>query len=80
MQPTVVCSISDQGYGIAHADQLKLFRRFQRLTVAQQPRQDGIGLGLVFVKTVVERHHGQISFTSKVGQGTTFTIELPRSN
>lgn len=38
------------------------------------------GLGLVPVKTVIERHRGQIGFTSKVGQGTTFTIELPRSN
>lgn len=80
VQPSVVCSISDQGYGIAHADQLKLFRRFQRFNVAQQAPQDGVGLGLVFVKTVIERHHGQISFSSKAGQGTTFTIELPRSN
>lgn len=80
VQPTIVCSISDQGVGIAHADQLKLFRRFQRFSVARQPHQDGIGLGLVFVKTVIERHHGQIGFTSKVGAGSTFTIELPRSN
>ncbi|RJG02278.1 CHASE2 domain-containing protein [Noviherbaspirillum sedimenti] len=73
----VLCSIADQGYGIAPHDQLKLFRRFQRLELPNQPRHEGIGLGLVFVKTVVERHLGEIRFASKVGEGTTFTIVLP---
>ncbi|HCY61843.1 MAG TPA: histidine kinase [Oxalobacteraceae bacterium] len=75
--PHVLCHIADQGYGIAPHDQLKLFRRFQRLELPNQPRHEGIGLGLVFVKTVVERHLGEIRFTSKVGEGTTFTIALP---
>ncbi len=75
--PYVACDIIDQGYGIAPHDQLKLFRRFQRLELPNQPRHDGIGLGLVFVKTVVERHLGEIRFASKVGEGTTFTIVLP---
>jgi CHASE2 domain-containing sensor protein/signal transduction histidine kinase len=73
----VFCSISDQGYGIAAADQGRLFRRFQRVDVQNQPRHDGIGLGLVFVKTVVERHQGHLGFSSEVGEGTTFTIALP---
>lgn len=73
----VLCSIRDQGYGIAPGDQIKLFRRFQRVDTPNQPRHDGIGLGLVFVKTVIERHSGQISFASKVGEGTEFTIVLP---
>lgn len=76
-EPRIVCTISDQGYGIAPADQAKLFRRFQRLDAPNQPRQEGIGLGLVFIKTVIERHAGQISFASKVGEGTVFTITLP---
>ncbi|HEX7644332.1 MAG TPA: CHASE2 domain-containing protein [Burkholderiaceae bacterium] len=75
--PMAVCSIADQGYGIAQADQLRLFRRFQRIQGEGQPRQEGVGLGLVFVKTVVERHHGYIGFTSKPGEGTTFSINLP---
>jgi signal transduction histidine kinase len=73
----IVCSISDQGYGIAASDQAKLFRRFQRVDHPNQPRHEGIGLGLVFVKTVIERHHGQITFFSKVGEGTTFTLVIP---
>ena len=73
----VVLAVADQGHGIAQTDQIKLFRRFQRIHAADQPRQDGVGLGLVFVKTVVERHQGYIGFTSKVGEGTTFSITLP---
>lgn len=75
--PQILCSIADQGYGIAPADQIKIFRRFQRLEVPDQPRHDGIGLGLVFVKTVIERHAGQINFSSKIGEGTIFTLSLP---
>lgn len=75
--PTINLSVSDQGHGIAQADQIKLFRRFQRVYAADQPRQEGVGLGLVFVKTVVERHQGYIAFSSKVGEGTTFSITLP---
>lgn len=73
----IVCSVIDQGYGIEAADQSKLFRRFQRVDHPNQPRHEGIGLGLVFVKTVIERHHGQITFFSKVGEGTTFTLVIP---
>ena len=76
-QMQVVCCIRDQGYGIAAADQAKLFRRFQRVDLPNQPRHDGIGLGLVFVKTVTERHLGSIVFSSVVGEGTHFTLTLP---
>jgi signal transduction histidine kinase len=73
----VVCSIQDHGYGIAPADQDKLFQRFRRVDVPNQPRHEGVGLGLVFVKTVIERHLGDIHFHSVVGEGTTFTLTLP---
>ncbi|MES2934670.1 MAG: CHASE2 domain-containing protein [Pseudomonadota bacterium] len=77
LHPQVICDIVDQGYGIAAVDQAKLFRRFQRVHHPNQVRQDGIGLGLVFVKTVVERHRGQISFHSSVNIGSTFSIVMP---
>jgi signal transduction histidine kinase len=77
----VFCSIIDQGYGIAAADQARLFQRFQRGgkrgDMTNRPHHDGIGLGLVFVKTVVERHQGQLGFSSELGEGTTFTVTLP---
>ncbi|MBC7574757.1 MAG: CHASE2 domain-containing protein [Herminiimonas sp.] len=73
----LTCTLRDQGYGIAEADQARLFQRFQRVDHPDQPRHDGSGLGLVFVKTVIERHQGQISLTSAVGNGSCFTIVLP---
>ena len=76
-QPHVVCAIRDHGYGIAPADQVKLFRRFQHAETSTRARHDGVGLGLVFVKTVVERHQGSIACTSQLGEGTTFTLALP---
>ncbi len=76
-QTYVVCNIRDHGYGIAEANQSKLFQRFQRVDLPNQPRHDGVGLGLVFVKTVIERHQGEISFSSTTGKGTTFTLTLP---
>ncbi|MNR79205.1 Sensor histidine kinase YycG [compost metagenome] len=76
-QTCVVCRILDHGYGIAEADQGKLFLRFQRVDLPNQPRHDGVGLGLVFVKTVLERHQGDISFISESGVGTCFTLKLP---
>lgn len=73
----ITCSVADQGIGIAPADQARLFQRFQRFSTSGPVKHDGIGLGLVFVKTVVERHHGKITFSSKQGVGTTFTLIIP---
>ncbi|MBC3833638.1 CHASE2 domain-containing protein [Undibacterium amnicola] len=83
LNDSVVCHIQDQGYGIARADQSRLFQRFQRLghgKPADQIKNDGIGLGMVFVKTVIDRHFAHISFTSVPGEGTCFTITIPAHN
>jgi CHASE2 domain-containing sensor protein/signal transduction histidine kinase len=73
----IICTISDQGYGIPRAEQSKLFQRFQRFKNADQPKNDGIGLGMVFVKAVLERHQAQINFSSVPNEGTTFNIKIP---
>ncbi len=73
----VACSIQDHGYGIAPSDQAKLFQRFQHVEMPSHIRHDGVGLGLVFVKTVIERHQGSIGFISTLDEGTTFTLTLP---
>lgn len=73
----IICSIADQGYGIARADQNRLFQRFQRFKTNEQPKNDGVGLGMVFIKKVMDRHHGQINFVSIPNQGSTFTLKLP---
>lgn len=89
-EKTWVLDVADQGYGIAEADMSKLFNRFQRIHREGQPEEDGIGLGLVFVKTVVARHGGTVGVTSKArpnadepgaatsrDHGTTFSVTLP---
>ena len=75
----ILCHIADQGYGIPRAEQSKLFQRFQRFKTAEQPKNDGVGLGMVFVKAVIDRHMANISFQSAPNEGTTFTIQIPSS-
>lgn len=71
------CAVRDQGYGIGEKDQKRLFERFARFSIAGQPQEKGIGLGLAFVKTVIERHEGRMSVTSKPGAGSEFGFVLP---
>ncbi len=74
---TVRCTIRDSGCGIGSADQMRLFERYRRFRTAGQPETSGVGLGMAFVKAVVERHEGNIHVHSVVLQGTTVTITLP---
>ncbi|MBK5104689.1 MAG: CHASE2 domain-containing protein, partial [Burkholderiales bacterium] len=71
------CTVRDQGYGISEKDQKRLFERFARFSTAGQPQEEGIGLGLAFVKTVVERHGGRMRVASTPGAGSEFGFELP---
>jgi len=63
--------IKDTGVGIPMHDQHKIFQPFFTT------RPDGVGLGLSLCKDIVTRHKGSIYFESKLGEGTTFTVELP---
>lgn len=74
---TVRCTIRDSGCGISSADQTRLFERYRRFRTAGQPETSGVGLGMAFVKAVVERHGGTIQVESAVLQGTAVTITLP---
>ena len=69
------CEIADQGKGIAADELPRLFSQYQRFASAQG--SDGLGLGLSMVKAVVDRHGGRIFCESMVGQGTTFSLQLP---
>lgn len=73
----VVCEIADQGDGIAQKDQASLFTPFYR---ADQPLQQGAGLGLSFVKAVVDQHGGAIDFANSAGGGAIFRLSLPALN
>jgi CHASE2 domain-containing sensor protein/signal transduction histidine kinase len=77
--------VVDNGFGMSPENLAKLFTRFQRFTTEGQPQADGIGLGLVFVKTVIERMGGEVGVSSRLEdgddgpRGTTFTVTLPRA-
>jgi len=75
---TVRCVVRDQGYGISEADMSRLFERFARFSTPGQPQAKGIGLGLAFVKTVIERHGGHLEVSSTVGKGSEFAFVLER--
>lgn len=69
--------ISDKGRGIPFEDLEHIFERFYRVDKTHSRRLGGAGLGLSLVKIIVEKHDGRISVTSKLGEGTTFTILIP---
>ena len=71
-------SVRDEGVGIPEDQQAQIFTKFFRGDAAASGIA-GSGLGLAFARAVVEAHGGRMSFTSAVGQGSTFRIELPRS-
>ncbi|WP_051711385.1 ATP-binding protein [Andreprevotia chitinilytica] len=72
----VAIDIADQGEGIPAEAMPHLFEPFFQVGVDHQARS-GVGLGLPFVKTVIERHGGTVSVTSEVGKGSVFHITLP---
>jgi signal transduction histidine kinase len=73
---SVIITIVDQGAGISKNDMLHIFDKFYRADKSRS-KQDGYGLGLSIARSIVEKHEGTISVTSKIGIGSTFTVSLP---
>lgn len=71
--------ISDKGIGIAPKYHQKIFDKFFRVPTGNLHHVKGFGLGLTYLKSVIELHHGSIDLQSKKGQGTTFIITLPNA-
>jgi signal transduction histidine kinase len=71
-----IFSVTDHGPGIPIEEQGKLFKRFSRMK-GQDQVSEGAGLGLYFVRTVIEKHQGSVHVTSDLGEPTTFSIYLP---
>ena len=69
--------VEDTGFGIPEKMQTWLFQPFYRAKTAETTNIDGTGLGLHLVKNVIERHNGQLRFTSNYGKGSTFGFQLP---
>ncbi len=73
-------TVADNGIGIANADQRYVFDKFYRSETVKDMAIPGIGLGLSYVKLLVEAHGGTITFESIEGQGTSFTILIPQTD
>lgn len=74
----VVVSVSDNGIGISKEEINKLFSKFGRTENSQKIRPDGMGIGLYFVRRVVEDHKGRVWAESEgENKGSTFFVELP---
>jgi two-component system sensor histidine kinase VicK len=76
----VVFSISDEGYGIGPADQLRLFERFYRVRDDRQHHVAGFGIGLYLVAEILKLHGSEIEVQSELNQGSTFSFSLPISS
>ena len=75
---TVLLQVQDTGIGIEEKYQARLFERFFRVDKARSRELGGTGLGLSIVKHLVQSLNGTIGVTSKVGEGSTFSVRLPR--
>ncbi len=70
-------TVSDDGVGIAEAEQEHVFSRFFRTTTAQRMSASGTGLGLTIARELVELQGGRISLESELGKGTRVTFTVP---
>jgi len=77
--PTAKLSVEDTGIGMSPEVLSKLFTPFYQGDATSTRAFEGTGIGLALVKTIVERHEGDILVRSLVGQGTTMTVTLPLS-
>lgn len=73
----IAFTVWDTGIGIAEAQQHLIFEKFQQLEEPLTRRYSGAGLGLVITQRLARLHGGDVSFVSKVGQGSEFTLLLP---
>jgi PAS domain S-box-containing protein len=75
---SAVFSIRDEGVGISKKEMPKLFQKFSRLSNDLSVKVGGNGLGLYWVKRVIDLHASKITVSSTPGKGTTFTVTLPK--
>jgi signal transduction histidine kinase len=74
---SVFFSVADRGIGIPETEKNRIFEKFYRASAGNGLDTGGAGLGLTVVRHIVEAHDGAIEVSSRVGEGSTFTVRLP---
>ncbi len=74
---TVEVRVADNGIGIPEEELERIFEPFYRVGSTAEGRAAGAGLGLAIVRHLVHRHRGEVAVSSRVGEGSTFTVTLP---
>ncbi len=74
----VVLQVKDYGEGVDKEDQKRIFDRFYRVDRARSRETGGTGLGLPIATSIAHAHGGQITVESNLGEGSTFTVYLPK--
>lgn len=71
-------AITDNGMGINETDQKRIFDKFYRVPQGNQHNAKGYGLGLYYIKSIMDKHNGSVRVTSQPGKGTTFTLRFKK--
>lgn len=73
----LLIEVADKGYGIAPEDLKRIFEKFYRVGRMENADEPGTGLGLTFVREIMDSHGGYVTVESELGTGSTFTLSLP---
>jgi two-component system sensor histidine kinase VicK len=72
--------VQDTGFGIPANALERIFDRFYRVDLPQHQQESGTGLGLAIAKEIMLQHKGDLTVSSELGKGSTFTLTLPYEN